>query len=106
MASKQSKSLTTFNKQEIASRSAFDFMHSVPTPILLIHWLMTIDHHLYVHKDDHCQICNGFGCGLGEMQLILHAIYCNNKGELMNNNDSMEMMGEIEEAANVTRRSI
>lgn len=27
------------------------------------------------------QIPNGFGCGLGTVQLILYAIYRNNKGE-------------------------
>ena len=30
--------------------------------------------------DLYLQIPNGFGCGLGTMQLILYFIYCNNKG--------------------------
>lgn len=29
----------------------------------------------------HLQVPNGFGCGLGAVQLILYAIYRNHKGE-------------------------
>lgn len=39
------------------------------------------------------QIPNGFGCGLGAVQLILYAIYRNNKGEnkKSSNEESVEM---------------
>ncbi|KAI6691054.1 hypothetical protein NL676_027882 [Syzygium grande] len=53
-------------------------------------------------RDPFVAVPNGFGCGLGAMQLILYAIYHNNKGEpkrKVNNDGSMEMVGETEKAA-------
>lgn len=39
------------------------------------------------------QVPNGFGCGLGAMQLILYFIYRGNKGETKkpNKDESLEM---------------
>ncbi|KAI3464610.1 hypothetical protein Pfo_021273 [Paulownia fortunei] len=44
-------------------------------------------------KDPFVAIPNGFGCGLGAVQLILYAIYRNNKGQTMNAtaDESLEM---------------
>ncbi|XP_010062171.2 bidirectional sugar transporter SWEET1 [Eucalyptus grandis] len=52
--------------------------------------------------DPFVAVPNGFGSGLGAMQLILYAIYRNNKGEpkkKVNNDGSMEMMGGTEKDA-------
>lgn len=35
-------------------------------------------------KDPFVAVSNGFGCGLGILQLILYAIYCKNKGQTKN----------------------
>ncbi|KAI3417612.1 Bidirectional sugar transporter SWEET [Psidium guajava] len=53
-------------------------------------------------RDPFVAVPNGFGCGLGTVQLILYAIYRNSKGEPMkkvNTDGSMEMTGEAEKAA-------
>lgn len=52
--------------------------------------------------DPFVAVPNGFGSGLGAMQLILYAIYRNNKGEpkkKVNSDGSMEMMGGTEKDA-------
>ncbi|XP_030522816.1 bidirectional sugar transporter SWEET1-like isoform X2 [Rhodamnia argentea] len=53
-------------------------------------------------RDPFVAVPNGFGCGLGAVQLILYAIYRDNKGEpktRVNNDRSMDMMGETGKAA-------
>ncbi|KAH6812935.1 Nodulin MtN3 family protein [Perilla frutescens var. frutescens] len=42
-------------------------------------------------KDPFVAVPNGFGCGLGAVQLTLYAIYRNNKGQYRNESTNMEM---------------
>ncbi|XP_010537332.1 PREDICTED: bidirectional sugar transporter SWEET1 [Tarenaya hassleriana] len=47
-----------------------------------------------IGRDPFVAIPNGFGCGLGTMQLILYFIYCGNKGEKVEEKKCVEMKGE------------
>lgn len=50
-------------------------------------------------RDPFVAIPNGFGCGLGTMQLILYFIYRGNKGEKTEEKKSVEMKGEEKQNA-------
>lgn len=72
--------------------------------MILVDWTVCfkITMNLRIFGGVNWQVPNGFGCALGAMQLILYAIYRNNKGEpqkKVNSDGSMEMMGDTEKAA-------
>lgn len=49
--------------------------------------------------ENHAQVPNGFGCGLGAIQLILYAIYRDNKNESKKLDPKLLEMGQSEPKA-------